>query len=144
MKVKFKKLTEDAVIPCYGSDKAAGLDMTATDVKVTYDYIEYSTGIAMEIPEGYAGFIFPRSSLSKMDLSLCNSVGIIDSDYRGEVKFRFNELESGNEFLPKKVYKYGDRIGQLIIMPVPEIRPIEVKELSSTVRGEGGFGHTGR
>jgi dUTP pyrophosphatase len=93
----------------------------------------------MEIPEGYVGLIFPRSSIVKTPLMLKNCVGVIDSGYRGEVKFFF---EPGNR--PSKNYEVGDRVGQLIIVPFPTIEPEEAEELSSTERGAGGFGSSGK
>lgn len=140
MEVKFKKLHKDAVIPSYAKTGDAGLDLTA--IKIERDehcnYV-YRTGLAIEIPKGYVGLIFPRSSLSKYDLSLCNSVGVIDSGYRGEIVFKFKLGHSGHS-----VYREGDKVGQLIILPYPYINLIEVDELSTTERGFGGFGSTGK
>lgn len=142
MRVKIKKLDKNAVIPFYGTEGSAGMDLTATSKEVVdkgddYGFIEYGTGLSVEIPEGYAGFIFPRSSISKTGMMLANAVGVIDSDYTGEVKLRF-------KYISKSVdYKVGDRIGQLIIMPYPKIEFEEVQELSTTARSSGGFGSTG-
>ena len=136
LKVRFKKLYEDAVAPSYAKNGDAGLDLTATHMTWEENFIEYGTGIAVEIPEGYVGLVFPRSSVSKKeDFYLKNSVGVIDSGYRGEIKLRFNKSESH--------YTAGEKIGQLIIIPYPTIYLEEVEELSSTERGEGGFGSTG-
>ena len=138
LKVKFKKLYVDAVKPSYAKDGDAGLDLTAYTVSsiVNDTYIEYGTGIAVEIPHGYVGLIFPRSSVSKKEnFYLKNSVGVIDSGYRGEIKLRFNKSEEH--------YGAGEKIGQLIILPYPTIYLEEVNELSSTDRGQGGFGSTG-
>ena len=140
MKVKIKKLHPDAVIPSYAKPGDAGLDLTATS-KVWDDKKEkvvFGTGLAVEIPEGYVGLIFPRSSICKTLMSLANSVGVIDSGYRGEIKFFFKP-----GYRPKRNYEVGDRIGQLIIMPYPQIELEEVAELSETERGEGGFGSSG-
>ena len=141
MKVKVKKLTEDAVIPRYAKAGDAGMDLTAVGVRIDqdYGYYECDTGLAFEIPEGYVGYIFPRSSVSKTNLNLCNSVGVIDSSYRGSVKLRFTPdiNKSSVEYLP------GDRVGQLVIMPIPTIELEEVGDLSTTERGSGSFGHTG-
>ena len=138
MKVKVKKLHPDAVIPKYAKPGDAGLDLTAvsetwneTNTMVTYD-----TGLSIEIPEGYVGLLFPRSSISKTTLALTNSVGVIDSGYRGPIMLKFNFYKEG------MVYDVGDRVGQLIIMPYPQIELEEADELSSTERGEGGFGST--
>ena len=139
LKVRFKKLYEDAVTPSYAKMGDAGLDLTAHRLVpciVGIPFMEYGTGIAVEIPEGYVGLVFPRSSISKLeDFYLKNSVGVIDSGYRGEIMMRFCK---SHEF-----YKTGDKIGQLIILPYPTIYLEEVEELSSTERGEGGFGSTG-
>jgi dUTP pyrophosphatase len=140
MNVKFKKLTKHASTPTYSKEGDAGLDLVAVDTYHDRDYsfVEYGTGLAVEIPEGYVGLLFPRSSISKTDFSLANSVGIIDSNYRGEVKMRFRTSPyNGME------YDIGDRIGQLVIMPYPKIDLVEVTELSDSNRGAGGFGSSG-
>jgi dUTP pyrophosphatase len=154
MKVKIKKLHKNAVIPKYSNVGDAGMDMTAVTAEISADglYVEYGTGIAVEIPERYVGLIFPRSSLSKTSLILSNHVGVVDSGYRGEIKFRFKDtrmrsrIEYGIDqyFCSDTVYKVGDRIGQLMIIPYPKIEFEEVEELDSTNRGEGGFGSTGK
>lgn len=140
MFVKIKKLDPNAIIPSYAKEGDAGMDLTALTMTVAPDgfYTEYGTGLAMEIPEGYAGFIFPRSSASKTSQIQANCVGVIDSGYRGEIKVRLKSL--GN---PEKLYAVGDRIAQIIIMPVPQIVFQENDNLSDTVRGDGGFGSTG-
>lgn len=139
MEIKIKRLTPDAVIPSYAKDGDAGLDLTATSVLLDKDgNVVYGTGLAFEIPEGYVGLLFPRSSISKKNLVLTNSVGVLDSGYRGEVTFKFKCLtETGI------VYSKGDRIGQIIIMPYPHIEFTEAEELSETERGAGGYGSTG-
>lgn len=143
MKVKIKKICKEAVIPKYAKEGDAGMDITATSK--TYDKygnVSYGTGLAFEIPEGHVGLLFPRSSNSKQDLILANSVGIIDSGYRAEVFFKFKPtVEIGYNF---DHYDVGDRIGQIIIMPYPKIEFEEVNELSETDRGSGGFGSTGK
>lgn len=136
LNVRFKKLRPDAVTPTYAKDGDAGLDLTAISKTNADTFIQYGTGIAIEIPKGYVGLIFPRSSVSKLEnFYLKNSVGVIDSGYRGELMLRFNKSFS--------FYEVGDKIGQLIIIPHPTIYLEEVDELSSTDRGEGGFGSTG-
>lgn len=142
MKVKIKKLNENAVIPSYSKVGDAGLDLTATSKKVNDNktIITYGIGLSIEIPEGYVGLIFPRSSISKYDLQLTNSVGVIDSGYRGEIMLKFLALEDIHR---ADIYSIGDRIGQLIILPYPQIEFEEVKELSSTERNDGGFGSSG-
>lgn len=146
LKVKFKKLYGDSVAPSYAKEGDAGLDLTATHMTFDENFIEYGTGIAVEIPEGYVGLVFPRSSVSKKEnFYLKNSVGVIDSGYRGEIKLRFNGgshiADSDGDGV--NYYQPGEKIGQLIIMPYPTIQLEEVEELSSTDRGEGGFGSTG-
>lgn len=141
MKVKIKKLIPEAVIPQYSKPGDAGLDLVATYIKVedhnTYGYFEYGTGLAIEIPEGYVGLIYPRSSISNTGMILSNSVGVIDSGYRGEIKFRFKYINGTN------YYNVGDKVGQLLIMPYPLIELEEVDELTQTERSDGGFGSTG-
>ena len=141
MKVKIKKLHKDAVIPFYASEHAAGMDITATEVEVVdtkdYGYIAYKTGLSMEIPVGYAGFLFPRGSISKTGVIMTNSVGVIDADYRGDVEARFKYIAG------TKKYDAGDRVAQIIILPFPTIEFEEVEELTQTERGEGGHGSTG-
>jgi len=140
MKVNVKKLDDSAVIPQYATDGSAGMDVTAISMSVTDKYIEYDTGLAFEIPEGYVMLVFPRSSISKYDLVLANSVPVIDSDYRGTVKLRFKPTGIGLG----KVYAVGDRIGQVMIVPYPKIEFNETEELSETKRGSGGFGSTNK
>lgn len=140
MKVKIKKLVENAIIPNYAKDGDAGMDLTATSK--TYDElgnVVYGTGLAMEIPKGYVGLVFPRSSICKTDLLLTNSVGVIDSGYRGEIMAKFSYVHMHN-----KKYDVGDRIAQIIILPYPTIEFEEVEELSKTERGDGGYGSSGK
>lgn len=141
IQVRFKKLTPDAVAPSYALDGDAGLDLTCINCIVHDTYIEYFTGIAVEIPSGYVGLIFPRSSVSKLasGFSLRNSVGVIDSGYRGEITFRFDKPVDGSD----NIYASGDKVGQLIIMPYPDVDLKLVDELSSSERGEAGYGSTG-
>lgn len=139
MKIKFKKLNPNAVMPKLGTSGAAGFDLTAISLEVTDMTLKYDTGIAVEIPTGYVGLVFPRSSVCKTGLSLANSVGVIDSDYRGSISFVFYKpMPCIVPYLP------GDRIGQLVIMPIPEVEFVEAEELSETERGEGGYGSTGK
>lgn len=117
------------------------MDLTAISETIVeeggYGYIEYGTGLAFEIPETHVMLIYPRSSISNKGLILSNSVGVVDSDYRGEVKFRFKWIKGSNK------YNVGDRVGQFMIIPRPIIDLEEVEELSTTERGDGGFGSTG-
>ncbi len=140
--VKFKKLHPHAVKPTYARVGDAGLDLIATVViHNSYQQITYGTGLAVEIPEGYMGLIFPRSSIRNYDLSLSNSVGIIDSGYRGEIQVVFNKTDLN---VAKTLYSAGDKIAQMVILPYLPITMIETEELSSSERGTGGFGSTGK
>ena len=142
MEVRVKKLDERAVIPKYSKTGDAGMDLTAISVEDTSKFIEYDTGLAFEIPEGHVGLLFPRSSISKQDLILANSVGVVDSSYRGPVKFRFKKTEDNLMLCDR--YKAMERVGQIMIIPYPKIEIVESDELSDTERGVGGFGHTGK
>lgn len=149
MLVKVKKLNENAVIPKYAKDGDAGLDLTATSVKIDdYGNVVYGTGLAFEIPYGYVGLLFPRSSVSKQDIYLTNCVGVVDSGYRGEVMAKFKPVSKPRRDSDQQhkevvnIYNVGDRICQLIIIPYPSIQLVESNELSDTERGAGGFGST--
>ena len=146
MQVKIKKLVPEAVIPSYSKDGDAGMDLTITKIysNTTFD-ITYGFGIAMEIPKGYVGLVFPRSSIRKTDLALTNCVGVIDSGYRGELQATFKKIYGKNDVrIDETDYKVGDRGAQIIILPYPQIKMIESEELSNTERGDGGFGSTGK
>lgn len=159
MRVKIKRLNEKAVMPKKAHPSDAGFDLVATSREVdAMGNIVYGTGLAFEIPEGYVGLIFPRSSISRTSLALSNAVGVIDSHFRGEVTFKFKAAQMVNEYdtasgrkiiafdSDETVYAYmpGERIGQLIIMPYPEVEFEEANELSVTDRGTGGYGSTGK
>lgn len=168
MKVKIKKLHPDAVVPSYAKPGDAGMDLTAVSKKYDeYGNVHYGFGLAFEIPEGYVGLIFPRSSCAKYDLSLSNAVGVIDSGFRAEVTAKFKPTlvcadfyESENSSskydyvaipnddkylrIPATHYNIGDRVVQMIIMPYPKIEWEEVDELSETERNSDGYGSTGR
>lgn len=158
MKIKIKKLHPDAVIPSYSKAGDAGMDLTATTTPESFDDMtpygtaKYGTGIAVEIPKGYVGLVFPRSSIYKTTTRLSNSVGVIDSGYRGEITVQMDvappaimldNIDDDSDYQAKP-YQKGDRIAQLLILPYPEIEFEEVDELSETERGEGGFGSTGK
>jgi dUTP pyrophosphatase len=154
MKVRIKKLNENAIIPSYAKDGDAGMDVIATSIiSDTPTQITYGLGIALEIPYGFVGLVFPRSSIRKTGLQLSNSVGVIDSGYRGELQATFNKLFGGEamydemkvkEIQPNDFYKVGDRVAQIMIIPHPPIEFEEADKLSDTERGEGGFGSTGK
>jgi dUTP pyrophosphatase len=137
MEIKIKRLLPQAQLPKYAKEGDAGMDLTATTKQVvSIDSTKYGTGIAIEIPEGYVGMLFPRSSVFKTGQMLYNSVGILDSGFRGEISLVYRRGYDE--------YEVGDRIGQLLILPYPHIKFKEVDELTETSRGEGGYGSTGR
>lgn len=144
MLVKIKKLNDNAIIPTYGSLGAAGADLYAlTDGAVSIESdatVLIGTGVAMEIPEGYVGLIFARSGLStKQGLAPANKVGVIDSDYRGEIK-----VPLFNQSKETRIIESGERIAQIAIVPFVQAQFSECDELDDTNRGTGGFGSTGR
>jgi dUTP pyrophosphatase len=141
MKINYKKLQRKARTPFYASEGAAAVDLVAISKKTIeekeYGYIEYGTGIAIEIPKGYVGKIYPRSSVRNTGMFFRNSVGIIDSDYRGEIKVTFAVIRGMGD------YKAGERIAQMIIEPIEQIEFNEVEELTETIRDDKGHGSTG-
>lgn len=143
IEIKIKKLHPDATIPKFAKYGDAGADITATSgyYEEETGCFVYGTGLSFEIPYGYVGLLFPRSSISKTCFTLSNSVGCLDSGFRGEVLFKFNEI-IGKISSPN--YKIGDRIGQIVIQKLPEVEFIEVSELSESERGNGGYGSTGK
>lgn len=144
MKISIKRLTEKAILPERGSAYAAGYDLFA-DLQESvliqpHETKMIGTGLAMEIPEGYFGGIFARSGLSsKEGLRPANCVGVVDADYRGEVKVA---LHNDGEVV--REIKAGQKIAQLVVVPFLGVEFDEVEELSETVRGVGGFGSTGK
>ena len=146
MKLKIKKLHPNAVIPQYAKPGDAGLDLVATSLILDENNnLVHGTGLAIEIPTGYVGLIFPRSSNSKKDLILTNHVGVIDSSYRGEIIFKYKStLCSSGQYITGKNYEVGDKVGQLILFPYPQVTIEEVEELTETERGTNGFGSTGK
>ena len=140
--VRVKKLRENAVLPSYGSDYAAGADLYACNAvtvePVATEFVQ--TGLALEVPAGYAGLVYARSGLAcKKGLAPANKVGVIDADYRGEIMVAlYNHSSQAVEIEP------GERVAQLVITPYLTAVFEETEELSDTVRGEGGFGSTGR
>lgn len=164
----------NAVAPIKSHKGDAGYDLTAASIEVDKDsgIITYDSGIAVEIPEGYVGLAFPRSSIYKKELALTNCVGVIDAPYRGSIKAKFdtrltywtfantddfqNSVEDGklpvylDELNQKEedlcnldIYKIGERFIQLVILPIPDIQFEESEDLSDSSRGEGGYGSTG-
>lgn len=161
MKVRIKRLCPEARIPEYAHPGDAGMDLYAASVSEDeMCNIVYGTGISVEIPEGYVGLVFPRSSNSKKTLWLTNHVGIIDSGYRGEITLKYRSSISHTSPLVNRIsgllgrgaivnymkfetYKIGDRVGQLIIMPYPKIEFEEADYLFPGDRGCNGYGSTG-
>lgn len=156
VQVKFRRISPDAIVPTKAHASDSGFDLTAvSDPEVSDDgYIQYRTGIALELPVGYEGQIRCRSSISKYHLILANCLGTIDSSFRGELLVRFRPVQNffdqgitqdfyAGKPSDYKLYKKGDRIAQLVIVPVPQVELIEVENLSETARGTGGFGSTG-
>ena len=144
MKVKIKKLHVDAVVPTYAKDGDAAVDLVAVSKGVDrYGNIVYGTGLCMQIPDGYVGLLYPRSSISRTHLALANSVGVIDSGYRGEIMLKFRNINGIIVDSQHMSPKIGDRVGQLMIVPRPKIDFVEVKQLDDSERGSGGFGSTG-
>ena len=146
MKVKIKKLYEESKIPTYAKEGDAGLDLVAVTKGIdSYGNLVYGTGLCIEIPKGYVGLLYPRSSISKTNLILANSVGVIDSGYRGEIMLKFrhiNNIINYGSHSPTTP-KVGERIAQLMIVPYPNIEFVEVDSLEDSERGAGGFGSTG-
>lgn len=149
MKVRIKKLDSNAVIPHYAMRGDAGMDLTAiSKFYDKYGNICYGTGLAFEIPTGYVGLVFPRSSTSHRQQFLGNSVAVIDSGYRGEVVMKFkpslalNDCQCVTDRLIYDTYHIGDRIAQMIILPYPNIEFVESDELSTTERAGNGYGST--
>lgn len=143
MKVKIQYVSQKATRPEYATDGSAGMDLTAAmDQPITLKVggrAMIPTGIAIQIPEGYGGFVFPRSGLAyKKGISMANCVGVIDSDYTGEIKVVLHNI-SGHDYTVNP----GDRVAQLVFLPVPRAELEEVEELEETRRGSGGFGSTG-
>jgi dUTP pyrophosphatase len=156
--IKIKKVHPDAVTPKQGFETDSGYDLVAIDDGVattsstTSDivFVEYDTGVQIELPEGYHTEIYPRSSISKTHLLLANSIGLIDNSYRGNLKLRFRllKIDSNEKWWKEKqlkgeVYKKGDKIGQLVIKKTIYADFEEVTELNTSDRSESGFGSTG-
>ena len=141
------KLSEGAVAPVRGSKLAAGYDLVALSKErviklvdgLPVEYIEYNTGVAIQLPETHVGLIFPRSSVRNTKLSLANCVGVIDADYIGEIKASFKETS-----LNGKMYGVGERVCQLLVMPTEQLEFNIVDKLKKTERGSNGHGSTGK
>lgn len=150
LNVKIQKLHKDAVIPKYETSGAVGMDLTAVSVEYDkYGNLVVGTGLAIQLPEGYYADLRPRSSISKYDLVLANSIGTVDADYTGELILKFKPsdyfaVNRDDVYGDGEIYKVGDRVAQLLILPYPKINFIEVEELDKTERGDKGFGSTGK
>ncbi|MFA6228035.1 MAG: dUTP diphosphatase [Patescibacteria group bacterium] len=134
--IKVKKLSPEARLPKYAHPGDAGMDVYAISKNETDKYVEYGTGLSFELPPDHMLLLYPRSSVANTDLLLANSVGVIDSGYRGELKVRFRKSGDND-------YAVGDRIAQIIILPFPQVEFSEAAELSASQRGAGAFGSTG-
>lgn len=145
MRIYFKKLNQRAMAPTKAHKDDAGYDLVATSQSTFYDdrlagYTEYGTGLAVAIPKGYVGLLFPRSSVSRTNQILSNCVGVLDSGYIGEIKARFRTIldSKAESYLPP------DKILQLVILELPDTQLVEVDDLDATDRGLGGFGSSGQ
>ena len=148
MDIKIKKLHPDAIIPKYATEFSACFDLYAhkpPNGSTTFQSTAiFNTGLIFEIPRGYAMMIYSRSGHGfNSDMRLANCVGVIDSDYRGEVKVKLTKDDAHQDFRAHATVTHGDRIAQAMIIAVPDVNFIEVDELTKTVRGAGGFGSTG-
>lgn len=138
MKIKIKKLHPNAVTPFYATEGSAAMDLTAVSSEyIDTEHMKYNFGLAFQIPKGKVGLIFPRSSCYKQKQLLSNCVGVIDSDYRGEI----SAVMIGTS---KSSYTTGERVAQIMFIDAPQIEFIETDELSTSERGEGGYGSTGK
>lgn len=147
MDVKIVKHEMYKQVPAYAKKGDAGIDLMAVNViEETSEQIIYNTGISIEIPVGYVGLILPRSSIRKKKLIMSNSIGVIDSGYRGEIQVTFYKTSAYFDELSRieSQYSIGERICQLLILPYPQINLIPVKSLPKTERGNSGHGSTGK
>ena len=157
MEIKIKKLDERAIMPSKAFPTDAGFDLKAISMEYDeYGNIVYGFGWAFDIPEGYVGLLFPRSSCSKFDLSMPNCIGVIDAGFHGEVKAKFRPTSTqpvrGAKTETIEVYhcnsavifKIGDKVAQMIVVEIPKVEYVVADELPKSLRGEGGWGHTGR
>lgn len=149
--IKTKLIHPDAKLPTRAHTTDAGFDLYCAEAKWDAKYKQHvcNSGIAVEIPEGHVGLLFPRSSIYRTHLHLSNAVGVIDSGYRGEVTARFrvdpNTIGKDGERKPHRLYQRGERFAQLIILPIPALEFIEVEELNdNTDRGANGYGSSGK
>lgn len=145
MVVKVKKLVPYAVLPKKAHKDDAGYDLVAVSRMMDEDgAVVYGTGLAFEIPEGYVGLVFPRSSVAKKDVILSNCVGVIDAGYRGEVTAKFKLHDPLIKHGAYHWYEIGDRIAQIVFVKLPDVQLVESEELGESERGTGGYGSSGR
>jgi dUTP pyrophosphatase len=137
MEIKIKRIRQNAIIPNFAKNGDACVDLTAAHVEIQGTNLVYYTGIAIEIPANHVGLLFPRSSVSKKDIILANSVGVIDSGYRGEIMLKYKWIDPSH--FGSKSYNVGERVGQLMILKLPSYEFVEVEQLSTTERGTGGL-----
>lgn len=144
MVVKVKKLVPEAVLPKKAHASDAGFDLVAVSREIDNDGAAvYGTGLAFEIPDGYVGLVFPRSSVAKKDMVLSNCVGVIDAGYRGEVMAKFKFLDHLELLVNHRWYGVGDRICQIVFVKLPDVQLVESEQLGCSDRGTGGYGSTG-
>ena len=144
MEIKVKKLVPEAVVPTRAHGSDAGFDLVAVSRTLEAGAWVYGTGLAFEIPEGYVGLVFPRSSVAKKDVILSNCVGVIDAGYRGEVMAKFKVAGPFVRSGGFSIYDVGERICQIVFVKLPEVEIVESDELSTSDRGTGGYGSTGK
>lgn len=138
MEIQFKRNHPNAVIPTRACEHDAGLDLYAVEKQTFENYISYNTKISVDIPQGYVGLLFARSSIRDYDLIVANAAGVIDAGYRGDISISYRYIKG-------KHYEIGDKICQLVILKLPEVTLEEVTEFSGTTeRGVGGHGHSGK
>jgi len=144
MKVKIKLLNDLAVVPSKAHNNDAGFDLKATS-RSSDDYgnFVYGTGVAVRIPDGHVGLLFQRSSVAKKTQILSNAVGVIDAGYTGEITFKFRHIVN-NKYTQARPYEVGERIGQLIIIPIPSVEFELTDNLGESERGEKNYGSSGR
>lgn len=144
MDVNIQLLNTNSKAPTQATAGSAGYDLYVSTVKrLRNGVIEYGTGVAFQIPSGYVGLLFARSSIRNTGQSFANAVGVIDSDYRGQVSVTTYELVASDD-QNESYYAVGDRCGQIIIIPYPEVSLVSVQKLEETKRGNGGFGSSGK
>lgn len=155
MKVPIKLLYEDSKMPTKAHNADAGFDLYARDITpLGNNKVKITTGVAIDVPVGHVGLLFPRSSIYKTVFSLANSVGVLDAGYQDEISFIFDVnpslflqtlmVSDESELDQTKMYAYQDRIGQLIIMPIPEIEFEQVSKFEKSERGKKGWGSSGK